>query len=92
VDNPVDTEFNFSLSEILGSATIRRIVLLLQIKTLLVGAEAVKLFSFDGRTWFSKPEDYQAFRKRIVRNKVTCQEAFSSIASGLTSETPDHQP
>jgi hypothetical protein len=92
VDNPVDTGPGFSLCEILGPATIRRNVLLLQIKTLLVGGEAVKLFSFDGRTWFSKPTDYQEFRKRIVRTKVTCQEAFSSVGSGLTSEMPDHQP
>jgi hypothetical protein len=67
-------------------------VLLLRIKNLLVGGETVKLFSFDGRTWFSKPTDYEAFRKRIVRQKVSCQEAFSSIASALTSEMPDHQP
>jgi hypothetical protein len=63
-------------------------VLLLQIKTLVVGGEAVKLFSFDGRTWFSKPVDYQEFRKRIVRQKVMCQEALST-ASGLVGEIPD---
>ena len=80
------------MCEILGPATIRRNVLLVQVKTLLVGGEAVRLFSFDGRTWFSKPSDYLEFRKRIVYHKVICQEAFSPIGSGLTSEMPDHQP
>ncbi|HZA55509.1 MAG TPA: hypothetical protein VE616_14755 [Candidatus Udaeobacter sp.] len=88
----MDTGPGFSLCEILGPATIRRNVLLLQIKTLLVGGEAVKLFSFDGRTWFSKPSDYLAFRKRIAHHKAICQEEFSSVGSGLTSEMPDHQP
>ena len=82
----------FFLNENPHPAAIRRNVLLIRTKNLLVGGEAVKLFSFDGRTWFSKPSDYQAYRKRIVRDKVTCQEAFSSIASGLSSEMPDHQP
>jgi hypothetical protein len=71
-------------------ATIRRNVLLLRIKTLVVRGELVKLFSFDGRTWFSKPTDYRAFRKRFVCDKLTCQEAFCAIA--LTREMPDHQP
>jgi hypothetical protein len=70
------------------TAPANRNVLLLQIKTLVVGGEAVKLFSFDGRTWFSKPVDYREFRKRIVRRKVMCQEALSA-ASGLIGEIPD---
>jgi hypothetical protein len=63
-------------------------VLLLHTKTLVVEGKAVKLFSFDGGTWFSKPVDYREFRKRIVRGKVMCQEALST-ASGLVAEIPD---
>jgi hypothetical protein len=47
-------------------------------KTAVVRGEVVKLFSFDGRTWFSEPRDYETFKKRLVREKVSCQKWFAT--------------
>jgi hypothetical protein len=84
----------FSLSEILGPATIGN-VLLLRIRTSVVRGEVVKLFSFDGRTWFSKARDQRAFKKRRVREKVACQKVFAAIAElnrRILDPTTDYKP
>jgi hypothetical protein len=55
----------------------------------------VKLFSFDGRTWFSKASDYQAFKERRVREKVACQKVFAAIAElnrRILDPTTDYEP
>jgi hypothetical protein len=39
-------------------------VLLLREKTILVDGKPVKLFSFDSKTWFSKPADFAQFKQR----------------------------
>jgi hypothetical protein len=55
----------------------------------------VKLFSFDGQTWFSKPRDYQAFKKRRVRQKVICQKQFKGVGElngRMPDPTTDYEP
>jgi hypothetical protein len=64
-------------------------------KTSVVRGEVVKLFSFDGRTWFSKPRDYGAFKKRLAREKATCQKVFTITAElnrPIPDPTTDYEP
>jgi hypothetical protein len=63
----------FSLSEIL--AAIRRNV---RSKTILVSGQPVKLYSVDGRTWFSEAKIYTEYRSGI-----SCRERSSLVGNSL---------
>jgi len=54
-------------------------VLLLRVKAILVDGRPVKLYSLDGRTWFSRPHDMTEFKRRRHAVKSTIQGAFSSF-------------
>ena len=56
-----------------------RAVLILHSKTVLVSHHPIKLFSFDGKTWFSSPKSYVEFKRRVVREKLTCQRRFANF-------------
>jgi hypothetical protein len=54
-------------------------VLILQSKTVLVSHHPIKLFSFDGKTWFSTAKSYREFKRRRDREKLTCQRRFANF-------------
>jgi hypothetical protein len=56
-----------------------RAVRILHSKTVLVSDRPIKLFSFDGKTWFSSPKSYIEFKRRMVREKLTCQRRFANF-------------
>ncbi|PYK48933.1 MAG: hypothetical protein DME20_07930 [Verrucomicrobia bacterium] len=56
-----------------------RAVLILQSKTVLVSHHPIKLFSFDGKTWFSTAESYREFKRRRDREKLICQRRFANF-------------
>jgi hypothetical protein len=63
----------------------QRPMLLLRTKTVLVDGKPVKVYSFDGRTWFSKGRDRTEFnRRRPNREKQHSKRACSFVTNRLT--------
>jgi hypothetical protein len=64
-------------------------MLILRDKIILADGKPVKLYSFDGKLWFSKPRDIAEFKQRRARVKADLQHTFAShdvtrhIASGI---------
>ena len=64
-------------------------MLILREKTIVVDGLPVKLYSFDGKLWFSKPRDVAEFKHRQARIKASLQRDFASrdksrhIAGGI---------
>jgi hypothetical protein len=56
-----------------NSPTIRRAVCN---KTILVSGQPVKLYSLDGKTWFSTAKIYAEYKRRRAREKETFQKWF----------------
>jgi len=52
-------------------------VLLLRTKTLFIDGKPVKVYSFDGRTWFSKGRDMKEFNVRRRRIKSSIQNTLA---------------
>jgi len=55
-------------------------VLILREKIILVDGRPVKLYSLDGRLWFSKAPDVTQFKQRQARVKASLQRNFASHA------------
>jgi hypothetical protein len=55
-------------------------VLLLRAKTILVSGHLIKLFSFDGKTWFSRAKSFTDFKRRRAREKEICQKEFQNLS------------
>jgi hypothetical protein len=48
-------------------------VLLTQTKIIWIAGTAIRLFSLDGKLWFSKASDLKKFRQRVAREKRETQ-------------------
>jgi len=51
-------------------------MLILREKTIVVDGRTVKLYSLDGRLWFSKARDLKEFKQRQARAKAIVQIYF----------------
>ena len=60
-------------------------MLILRDKTILVDGQPVKLYSLDGRTWFSKAKDVKEFKQRRAHAKAAAQ---TSLARWNTRALP----
>jgi hypothetical protein len=54
-------------------------MLILRTKTLLVHGQSVKLYSVDGKTWFSTAKTYTEFKRRRTREKINCQKQLRNL-------------
>ena len=54
-------------------------MLILREKTIVVDGLPVKLYSFDGKLWFSKPRDVAEFKHRRARIIASLQHNFASL-------------
>jgi hypothetical protein len=64
-------------------------------KSILVSGKPVKLYSLDGKTWFSERSDYRAFKTRRIREKAICQEVFTTgaeLSRRMPDPTTDYEP
>jgi len=52
-------------------------MLILREKTIFVDGLPVKLYSLDGKLWFSKPHDFAEYKQRRAAVKTTVQQAFA---------------
>ena len=52
-------------------------MLFLREKTIFVDGLPVKLYSLDGKLWFSKPHDFAEYKQRRAAVKTTVQQAFA---------------
>jgi hypothetical protein len=52
-------------------------MLILREKTIFVDGLPVKLYSLDGKLWFSKPHDLAEYKQRRAAVKTTVQQAFA---------------
>jgi hypothetical protein len=48
-------------------------VLIVKVKTIIIDTHQVKVFSLDGKLWFSKASDLKKFRQRLRREKRETQ-------------------
>jgi hypothetical protein len=48
-------------------------VLLTQTKIIWIAGTAIRLFSLDGKLWFSKPSNLKEFHQRVAREKREAQ-------------------
>jgi len=61
-------------------------VLILREKTILVDGRPVKLYSLDGRLWFSRAADMEQFKRRRASVKASLQHTFAS--NGIPRHIP----
>jgi len=54
-------------------------MLILREKTIVMDGLPVKLYSFDGKLWFSKPRDVAEFKHRRAHVKASLQRDFASL-------------
>jgi hypothetical protein len=52
-------------------------VLIVRSKTVVIDGRAIKLFSLDGKLWFSKPHDFAEYKQRRAAVKTTAQHVFA---------------
>jgi len=52
-------------------------VLIVRTKTITVDEHPVKVYSLDGRLWFSRPTDFKQFKRRGLLEKRSAQKWFS---------------
>ena len=52
-------------------------MLILREKTIFVDGLPVKLYSLDGKLWFSNPHDFAEYKQRRAAVKTTVQQAFA---------------
>jgi hypothetical protein len=52
-------------------------VLIVRTKTITIDEHPVKVFSLDGKLWFSRPGDFEEFRRRRTKIKSSTQKWFS---------------
>jgi len=52
-------------------------MLILREKTIFVDGLPVKLYSLDGKLWFSKPHDFAEYKQRRAAVKTTVEQAFA---------------
>ena len=52
-------------------------MLILREKTIFVDNQPVKLYSLDGKLWFSKPHDFAEYKQRRAAVKATAQHVFA---------------
>jgi hypothetical protein len=52
-------------------------VLIVRSKTVVIDNRPIKLFSLDGKLWFSKPHDFAAYKQRRAAVKATAQHVFA---------------
>jgi len=48
-------------------------------KTVTVNGSSMALYSFDGRTWASRPEDLSEFEQRAAREKLEARRIIKSL-------------
>jgi len=53
-------------------------MLLAREKEILVAGQVIKLFSFDGRTWFSHAHDWKEFRQRRAVEIAVIRRQFAN--------------
>jgi hypothetical protein len=51
-------------------------VLIVRSKTVVIDNRPIKLFSLDGKLWFSKPHDFAVYKQRRAAVKATAQHVF----------------
>jgi hypothetical protein len=74
-----------------GPIEYRRAVLLLRAKTVLVSGHPIRLFSFDGKTWFSTAKSYSEFKRRRVYEKELSKTVSKLIRALPVKLRPDER-
>ena len=52
-------------------------MLIVRSKTVVIDGRPIKLFSLDGKLWFSKPHDFAEYKQRRAAIKATAQHVFA---------------
>ena len=64
-------------------------MLILRDKTILVDGRAIKLYSFDGRLWFSKAADFKQFKQRRQQTEAEAVKLLSKYSGVAIASSVD---